>query len=402
MMKFKGFRRADGTIGIRNHILLIPTVSCVNRVVNEIVKTTRAVTFLHPYGCTFDALENKVTEDTFIGFGQHPNVGAVLVMSLGCETASASKIAAEIRKSGKPVELLILQDEGGSRSSIQEGISKVREFEAMLDKKPKDEGDISELIIALECGSSDAFSGLSANPAVGEAADLIVGLGGTVVLSELTEMVGAENVLSRRAADDEVRSRLLDAIKKHELDLSLTTEDDSGIFISPGNIVGGLTTIEEKSLGCIYKAGTSPIVQIISYGQKPDKRGVVIMDTPGFDIASVTGKVAGGAHMVLFTTGKGTPTGCSIAPVAKISSNNRIFHKLREDMDLSAGDILEGKKTLKAVGEEILDLVIRVARGENVKAEYYNVQEFAIPNVSVVKKEVLHHEMEKRGMTYLD
>lgn len=399
-MKFKGFRRADGTIGIRNHILIIPTVACVNRVVNEIVKTTSAVTFLHPYGCTFDAEENRVTEETFIGFGKHPNVGAVLVMSLGCETASAAKVAAEIQKSGKPVELLIVQEEGGSRTSIKEGINKVRELEAQLDKEPKDEGDITELIIALECGSSDAFSGLSANPAVGEAADLIVGSGGTVILSEMTEMVGAENVLSRRAVNEEVRTKLLESIKKHELDLSLTTEDDSGIFISPGNIAGGLTTIEEKSLGCIYKAGTMPIVQVVSYGEKPDKRGVVIMDTPGFDIASVTGKVAAGAHMVLFTTGKGTPTGCSVAPVAKISSNNRIYHKMPEDIDISAGDILEGKKTVKAVGEEIFELVIRIAKGENVKAEYFNVQEFAIPNVSVVKKEVLHHEMEKRGMTY--
>ncbi|MFM1653905.1 UxaA family hydrolase [Brevibacillus sp. B_LB10_24] len=392
-MKFKGYRRQDGQIGIRNHVLLIPTVSCVNRVAMEIANQTGAVTFLHPYGCTFDAEENSITEETFIGHGKHPNVGAVLVISLGCETASAEKVASGIAASGKPVEMLIVQKEGGSRTTTSLGISKVRSLQANLAKEPVDEGDLSELIIALECGSSDAFSGLSANPAVGEAADLLVSMGGTVVLSEVTEMVGAENVLARRASNEQIREQLLTLIKKYEIELSLTTEDDSGIFIAPGNVAGGLTTIEEKSLGCIYKAGTKPIVQIVKYGEKPSEKGVVIMDTPGFDIASVTGKVAGGAHMVLFTTGKGTPTGSCIAPVLKISSNNRTYHNLREDIDMSAGDVIEGKKTLKQVGQEIVELVLDVANGKEAKAEYYKIQEFAIPNVSVVKKEVIHNQL---------
>jgi altronate dehydratase large subunit len=392
-MKFKGYRRADGRIGIRNHVLVIPTVSCVNRVAMEISNRTGAATFMHPYGCTFDADENDITEQTFIGHGRHPNVGAVLVISLGCETASAIRVADGIRKSGKHVETLVVQKSGGSRSTSEQGVEAVQRLKAELAPIAADEGDVSELIIALECGSSDAFSGLTANPAVGEAADVIVDAGGTVVLSEITEMVGAENVLWHRSSTPEVQSALLRLIKQYEIDLSMTTEDDSGVFISPGNIEGGLTTIEEKSLGCIYKAGTRPIVEIVEYGAERTKHGVVIMDTPGYDIASVTGKVAGGAHMVLFTTGKGTPSGSCIAPVLKISSNNRVFQSMHDDIDISAGDVLEGTKTLKEVGDELVELIGRVANGEPAKAEYYNIQEFAIPNISVVKKEVLHEKM---------
>jgi altronate dehydratase large subunit len=392
-MKFKGYRRADGSIGIRNHILVIPTVSCVNRVALDIASKTGAVTFMHPYGCTFDAEENTTTEDTFIGHGRHQNVGAVLVVSLGCETASARRIADAIAPTGKPVEMLIVQKQGGARSTRDTGIEIVERLKGEIAAEPSDEGDVSELIVALECGSSDAFSGLTANPAVGEAADILVGAGGTVVLSEITEMVGAERVLWRRGKTDRIKQDLMTLIKEYEIELSMTTQDDSGVFISPGNIEGGLTTIEEKSLGCIYKAGTQPIVQIVKYGERPTEKGVVIMDTPGFDIASVTGKVAGGAHMVLFTTGKGTPTGSCIAPVLKISSNNDTYKAMREDIDLSAGDVLEGTKSLKQVGEEIVELVLDVANGKEAKAECFNIQEFAIPNVSVVRKEVIHQKL---------
>lgn len=391
--KFMGYRRSNGAIGIRNHVLIIPTVSCVNRVAMDIANKAGGVTFMHPYGCTFDAEENQITEHSYIGHGLNPNVGAVLVLSLGCETASAERVASEIAKSGKPVETLIVQQEGGSRTTGTAGIEIVKRMRQELDAQPQEEGDLSELLIALECGSSDSFSGLTANPAVGEAADIIVSHGGTVILSEVTEMVGAEQVLARRGKTDEIKRDLLALIKKYEVELSLSTDDDSGVFIAPGNIAGGLTTIEEKSLGCIYKAGTKAITEIVGYGVAPTQRGVIIMDTPGFDIASVTGKVAGGAHMVLFTTGKGTPTGSSIAPVIKISSNNKTFQHLNEDTDISAGDVLEGTKTLKQVGVEIADLVMDIARGKEAKGEYFNIQEFAIPNVSVVKKEVIHAKL---------
>ena len=396
-MNFLGYRRPDGRIGIRNHILVVPTVSCVNRVAMDIANKTGAVTFTHPYGCTFDAEENRTTEETFIGLGRHPNVAAVLVVGLGCETASFARVSEGIRSAGTPVETLVVQKQGGSRTTSALGIEIVRGMQAKLATKPSDPGDLSELIVALECGSSDAFSGLSANPAVGEAADMIVEAGGTVVLSEITEMVGAELVLARRGRTDAIRRDLLDLIKKYEIDLSMSTEDDSGVFITPGNIEGGLTTIEEKSLGCIYKAGTHPITQIVGYGETPREKGVIIMDTPGYDISSVTGKVAGGAHMVLFTTGKGTPIGSCVAPVIKISSNNRTFRQLNEDIDMSAGDVLEGSKTLKEIGREIVQRVLDTANGLPAKSEYFNVQEFAIPNVSVIRKEVIHAKLAEQN-----
>jgi altronate dehydratase large subunit len=396
-MKFLGYRRPDGGIGIRNHVLIIPTVSCVNRVASDVANKTGAATFTHPYGCTFDAEENRTTEETFVGMGRHPNVAAVLIVALGCETASAERVAEGIGSTGKAVETLIVQKVGGSRTTSEAGVEAVRAMQEKLAKEPTDEGDISELIIALECGSSDAFSGLSANPAVGEAADIIVDAGGTVVLSEITEMVGAERVLARRGNTDLIRRDLMNLIEKYEVDLSMTTEDDSGVFITPGNIEGGLTTIEEKSLGCIYKAGTRPITQIVGYAEVPREKGVIIMDTPGFDISSVTGKVAGGAHMVLFTTGKGTPTGSPVAPVIKISSNNKTYLHLKEYIDMSAGDVLEGTKTLRDVGREIVERVIETANGRLANSEYFNIQEFAIPNVSVIRKEVIHARLAEQN-----
>lgn len=392
-MKLRGYRRQDGSFGIRNHVLILPTVACVNRVAIEIANRTGAASFTHPYGCTFDAIENTLTEDTFIGHGRHPNVGAVLVISLGCETASARRIVEALKPHGRPVELLVVQGSGGARSTVEEGTRIVERLRAGLPAGPTDDGDLSDLVVALECGSSDAFSGLTANPAVGEAADLIVAAGGTVVLSEITEMVGAEAVLWRRGRDEAVSRELIGLIRQYEIELSMTTEDDSGIFISPGNVAGGLTTIEEKSLGCIHKAGTTPITEIVGYGRRATRKGVVIMDTPGFDVASVTGKVAGGAQLVLFTTGKGTPTGSCIAPVLKVSSNNDTYARLRDDIDISAGDILDGTKTLAQVGAEIRDLVLAVAAGAPAKAEYFNIQEFAIPNVSVVRKEAIHRRL---------
>lgn len=390
-MSFMGYIRPDGTVGVRNHVLVIPTVACVNRVATEVARQTGAVTMQHPYGCTFDTEENNLTEQVFASFGRHPNVGAALVISLGCETVAARRVAQEIAQSGKPVELLIVQGEGGAWKTVEKAAEKVRALQADLARQQREEFGLEHLVVAMECGGSDGFSGLSANPAVGVCADLVVSAGGTVYLSEIPEMVGAEQVLARRCADDDVRERLLRLVAQWERELSLMSPDGSGSYLAPGNIAGGLTTIAEKSLGCIKKAGTSPIVDVVEYGRRSSRRGLVIMDTPGFDLASVTGKVAGGAQVVLFTTGRGTPTGSPIAPVIKVASNTAVFERLQGDIDLNAGTIVDGVESIPDAGARIFAHLLKVASGEKGRAEFWPTQEFALPNVSVLRKEIVCH-----------
>ncbi|NCO38141.1 MAG: hypothetical protein COZ06_18740 [Armatimonadetes bacterium CG_4_10_14_3_um_filter_66_18] len=383
-MKLTGYRRTDGRIGCRNHILVIPTVQCANRVVELIgEQVPEAVGVPHVWGCTFGVADNHVIERTLVGFGSHPNVYATLLVSLGCETISGEQVAARIAATGKPVELLTIQECGGTAKTTERGLEIARRWAAEAAAVEREAFGAEELIVALECGGSDAFSGLSANPAVGAASDRLVETGGTVILSETTEIIGAEHLLAERCVDAAVRKDLLDAVASAEMRFATASREASGIYITPGNIEGGLTTIAEKSLGCIHKAGNSPVQEVLTYGRRPSRRGLVVMDTPGYDVSSITGMVAGGAQLTFFTTGRGSPTGCPIAPVVKVCSNSDTFGRLADNMDVNAGAVIDGNATLEEVGKAIFDEACAVVNGKRTKSEEYGHREFAIAAPSV-------------------
>lgn len=368
-MAFMGYARPDGTVGVRNHIVVMSSVNCANGVVSAIARECHGVKpILHTEGCGRGPNDLGRTFRTLVGLGAHPNVAAVLAVGLGCEFVKPDAIADEVRATGKPVESLCIQEEGGSQKTARKGIEIARrflEYAASLRREPI---GFDRLTLGLKCGGSDAMSGVTANPMVGVASDWLVSQGGTVILSETTEMFGAEAVLGRKAADPQVRQKLLDLIEAQRQRALELLGPFAGTAISPGNMEGGLTTLAEKSLGCVMKAGTTPIQEVVDYGVCPSRRGLVVMDTLGSDIFSLTGMAAGRAQILLFTTGRGTPAGFPIAPVVKIASNTTLFDQMNDDMDLDAGRILEGL-SIRQAGEDLVGFITEVANGTLTKAE---------------------------------
>ncbi len=380
-MDFLGYRREDGTVGVRNHLLVIPTVSCADKAALKVADMVPgAVAIPHSYGCTYHEAEQDLIHSTLMGLGRNPNVGACLVVTLGCETTSGEKVAQSVAASGKPVELIRIQDEGGALKAAHKGAEWAARMVQHISREKRVEASLSDLMVAVECGGSDACSGISANPAVGWAADAIVRAGGTIVLSETEEIVGAEDLLAARATDEKVKADLLRIVSLAEESLKRVAPGAQGVFITPGNIEGGLTTIAEKSLGCIRKGGSSPLMEVVACAQRPTRKGLVVMDTSYYDAYSVTAKVAGGVSLVLFTTGRGTPLGNPIAPVIKVSSNTALFQRMADDIDLDAGTIVAGRESIAQVGSRILDLLLEVASGKETRAESWGwrYQEFGI------------------------
>lgn len=378
MHSFKGYLREDGSIGIRNHILVIPTVICANSVVEAIEREyPEIVAVPHVYGCTFDPVNNKEITDTFIGLGNNPNVGAVLLVGLGCETININEVYEGIKETGKVVEKVVIQDIGGTIKSIEKSREIIENFIEINKHTKIVDASIEDLIFGTECGASDSYSGLSANPVVGYVSDKLVGLDSTVILTELTECVGAEDILANQCVNEEVSRNLLQKIKETEGNLARVGSNEI-VDISPGNIAGGLTTIEEKSLGCIKKGGSTTIQEVLEYSQKPSKKGLVVMDAPGHDIESMIAMAAGGASLIYFTTGRGSPAGNPIVPVIKVCSNTSTFNKLIDNIDINTGEIINGEKSIEDVGEELFDFTLRVIGGEETKSEKLLCREFAI------------------------
>jgi altronate dehydratase large subunit len=322
------------------------------------------------------------TRRTLVNFAANPNVFATLVVGLGCEAIEAPTLYEGLKPFRKPVELLMIQECGGTSATIEAGVKIARRMVRRSKSLERSPADASELLLGTECGGSDGFSGISANPAIGEACDRLIDLGGSALLAETTELIGAEHLLAERAASEEVRRRIFEIVDRYEGRVRRLGVDMRGGNPTQGNMKGGLTTIEEKSLGCIHKGGSRPVVEVVDYAELPGRRGLVVMDTPGHDIEQLTGMVAGGAQVVVFSTGRGTPTGCPIAPVIKIASNSGIYRRMEENLDLNAGAILDGDETLESMGRRILDEVLAVASGKLTKAEILGHNGFAISRLA--------------------
>ncbi|MBS4224194.1 UxaA family hydrolase [Lederbergia citrea] len=377
--EFWGYRRPNGRVGVRNHVLILPTITCATQAAKQITELVQGtVSFIHQHGCAQVGVDYDQTFRTYVGMGANPNVYGVVVLGLGCETHQARSVAGELVKTGKPVEVISIQDHGGTLGAIAKGAKVAAKMVQDASAQMRELCEFSDLIVGTECGGSDACSGLSANPAVGVASDMIVDHGGTAILAETTELIGAEHLLAQRAVNDRTAKRVYEVINAMENRAIQMGVDIRTGNPSPGNIKGGLSSLEEKSLGASNKSGSRPLQEVIDYAQLPTKKGLVWMDTPGHDIEQLTGMVAGGAQIVLFTSGRGTPTGSPIAPVIKISTNTGMFERMEDNMDLNAGTIIEGLEFIDSVGERIFDEIGFVASGKLTKSEILKQHDFGI------------------------
>ncbi len=373
-MEFNGYRREDGRAGVRNHILVMSSVACANGVVEALERMfPEIMTVKHAYGCGYGPEDLTFSLKTLGGMASHPNVGAVLIIGLGCEVLKPEYVATGVKD--KPVESLLIQT-SGSKATVNKASQLIKKFAAHLKRQKREPVPLSALLVGLKCGGSDAFSGVTANPALGVAADMLVAEGASVIMGEVTEMIGTDHILKKRCPDPELGEKLQKLILEQEKRVREALGELAGLVIAPGNIDGGLSSITEKSLGCNAKAGTSPIVEIVGYAERPSRSGLVIMNTPGYDIDAMAGMAAAGAQIIVFTTGRGTPVGFPAVPVIKVSSNSTIFRTMKGDIDVDAGTILEGERALADVGKEIYDCILATANGRLTCAERNRMEAF--------------------------
>lgn len=381
---FRGYRRANGKVGVRNYIGVLTSVNCSATVARMIAEAAERsgmldawpqidgiVPITHTSGCGmagsgegFDILRR-----TLWGTAANPNFGAILLVGLGCEVIQVGKFIKDYGLGSNPAfEAFTIQDAGGTRRAVEEGLARLKTLLPLAAATERTDCPASELVLGLQCGGSDAWSGVTSNPALGDAADRLVAQGGTVILSETPEIYGAEHLLIARAEEPEVVDRLKDRLSWWETYArSHGAELDNNP--SPGNLAGGLTTILEKSLGAVAKSGSSPLREVVNYAQPLSRSGLVFMDSPGFDPCSATGQVASGATMIAFTTGRGSAFGCKPSPSLKLSSNTQVYERMSEDIDLDCGGIASGEASVQDKGAEIFELLLRVASGERTKSE---------------------------------
>jgi altronate dehydratase large subunit len=378
---FLGYRRPDGRVGVRNHVLVVPTVICSAVVAERIAAAVAPVGTALPHlaGCGQLGPDMSLTHDTLAAYCGHPNVGAVIVVALGCEQVVAQRLADEARRHQKPAAVIAIQTEGGTVRATSKGIEIARDLVDLLSRAERTPCDVSSLVVSVKCGGSDYTSGLASNPAVGRVADRVVDRGGAVVLGEIAEIMGAEHLLAARATTANAAAHLLRVVSRVEAEAMALGLDIRGTQPSPGNIRGGLTTIEEKSLGATHKAGErTPLEDVVAYSAPITRRGLTVMDTPGLDVESVTGMVGGGAQVVLFTTGLGTPTGNPIAPVIKITGNSRTAATMADNIDIDVSGVISDAESLDAAARRVFDELTAVCSGEPTATERLGHREFAI------------------------
>ncbi len=402
---FRGYRRADGRVGTRNYIGIISTVNCSASVSKYIARRFDAsllrdfpnvdgvVAFTHDTGCgmPFGGLKHEMLNRVLGGIAKHPNIGAFLLIGLGCEQGAmghllreqnlitldndtpARKLARRVsEESVAPPFVMSMQDIGGTSKTVEEGVRRLAEMLPRANDVKRVAIPASEIILATECGGSDGASGITANPAVGIASDRLVACGGTSILAETSEVYGAEHLLTRRARSPEVADKLIERIEWWKWYTGVFgAELDNNPSV--GNKAGGLTTIAEKSLGAVAKAGSTALNEVYQYAEPVTAKGLVLMDTPGFDPASVTGMVAGGANVVVFTTGRGSCFGCKPVPSIKIATNTLMYERMEDDMDLDAGRIISAGASIEEIGQEIFEKILAVASGEKTKSEEHGI-----------------------------
>jgi altronate dehydratase large subunit len=369
-MEFNGYRRSNGLVGTRNYVGILSTVVCANEVVDAISRQVQGTaSFMHQQGCCQTPVDIKRVNETLIGLGSNPNLASVLLVSLGCESTDLNDVAKTISKTGKRVETVVIQDVGGAARSIAEGVLLAQDMVQEASKMERVACLISELVLGLKCGSSDTTSGLAPNPALGIASDLLVEAGGTSILGEVTEFIGAEHLLARQAKDPQIGQEIIGLVKRMEDRAKSVGADIRGGQPTGGNIKGGLTTIEEKSLGAIAKAGNAPIQAVYEYGVVPRVKGLVVMDSPGREPEILTGLAAAGCNVIAFTTGRGAPQGFPFVPVVKITGNRVTWDKLRDHMDVDVSAVMEGKESLPEAGKRIFQEMLEVSSGRLTKAE---------------------------------
>ena len=369
-MEFFGYERKDGGVGTRNYVGILSTVICGNEVAEKIASQVEGATaFLHHQGCCQTPIDIQRVNNVLIGLGRNPNLAAVLLVSLGCESTNINQVADAVAATGKRVETILIQEEGGAARAVARGILLAQNMVTDASEQKRMPFPLNELVLGLKCGSSDTTSGLSANPVVGILSDLIVASGGTSILGEVTEFIGAEHLLAKHAKDEETASKMLALVDRMENRAIQMGFDIRGGQPTGGNIKGGLTTIEEKSLGAIAKAGNAPIQSVYEYGVKPEVKGLVVMDSPGREPEILTGLAAAGANVIAFTTGRGAPQGFPFVPVIKLTGNEKTWKNLKDHMDFSVSSVMEGTETLEEAGNRLFSELVDVASGKLTKAE---------------------------------
>lgn len=368
---FMGYVRADGQVGCRNHVAVIPSVTCAGDVASAIVRqVTGTVGFFHHQGCCQLPPDLDRVTETLISLGCSPNVGAALIVSLGCEGTDTERLYEMIRATGKPVEIIRIQELGGVSAAIKAGIDAAQELVMEISGMQRQAVDISRVTMSIKCGASDTTSGMASNCVIGYVADKLVDLGVTVVFGETTEFLGGEHLLARRAVTLEVGQKILDIVDRMEKRARSLGCDMRKGQPTPGNIAGGLSSIEEKSLGAIVKSGTRPIQGVLEYPERiGERKGLWIKDTPGREPEILTGMAATGAQFMLFSTGRGAPQGFPTMPVLKICGNPNTYERMQHDMDLNAGRIITGERSIEEVGEEAYAAVLALLSGRQTKNE---------------------------------
>jgi altronate dehydratase large subunit len=368
--QYLGYPRFSGRIGTRNYLAVIPTVFCANEVAWQIArKFKNARALLHHQGCAQLKPDVDRVTQTLIGLGSNPNVGAVLLVSLGCESVSLPEVYRGLKGLGQRVKKIHIHGLGGMKGAVQRGRELAEELHRKVGEGKRRSFSVSTLVMGIKCGSSDASSGLASNPSVGVASDILVRKGGTVVFGETTEFLGAETILAQRAGKKDIADKIYAIVERMENRVKATGIDMRGGQPTPGNMAGGITTIEEKSLGAICKSGSMPIDDVLEYGQRVPGPGLYILDSPGKEAEIMTGLSAAGANVIIFSTGGGAPQGYPLVPVIKVAGNPRKCRIMKDHIDVDVSGIIESDLTVSQAGENIYGELLRVAKGGRVKAE---------------------------------